>query len=113
MYVCGVDRSLAANDVFKKQVDGTIVGTESGLCVSSIPVPVPPPAPSNGSCSTALDCLLNGECTAGTCVCYPPWTAALDCSALEFLPSPPQRGYPTPGHNETSEAPSVRALGSL
>lgn len=107
LYQCGIIALRAANDIFQLRADGTIFGTESGLCVSSVVVPPPPPTPPNGSCTTALDCSLSGACTAGVCACYPPWTGALDCSALKFAPSPLVRGFPPPGRNETSWGGSI------
>lgn len=116
LYQCGVERGgaaadlttvLAANDIFHLREDGTILGDESGLCVSSVATPVPPPPPANGTCTTAMDCSLSGECVAGLCQCYPPWTGAKDCSALEFLPSPLVRGFPPPSHNETTWGGSI------
>lgn len=110
LYTCGSAAQIAANDVFVRQTDLTVLGQESGFCLSSIeapPAPPTPPAPGNGSCSTDLDCSLNGECSAGRCECYPPWTATLNCESLAFAPSPLQRGYPTPGHNETTWGGSV------
>ena len=107
LFQCGVASPAAANDYFRLQTDGTILGTESLLCVSSVAVPPPPPTPPNGSCTTAIDCSLSGACTAGVCACYPPWTGALDCSTLKFLPSPLVRGFPPPQHNETTWGGSI------
>jgi len=107
LYSCGSRRALAANDVFVRQGDGTVLGKESGLCLSSIQAPPAPPAPSNGSCASDWDCSLNGACTAGKCACYAPWSATLNCESLAFLPSPLQRGYPAPGHNETTWGGSI------
>ena len=43
---------------------------------------------SSGTCSSALDCRLNGRCTdAGVCACAPSWTGA-DCSRLALQPGP-------------------------
>ena len=113
LYQCGVvaPGALAANDVFTAIAqwgagkEARVLGNESGLCLSS--AAAPPPPPPNGTCVDAFDCSLNGECTAGQCVCYAPWTAAPDCSALAFLPSPVQRGFPAPGHNETTWGGSI------
>lgn len=114
LYACGELRAaqlarrvaLAANDIFVRQADRTILGQESGLCLSSVYVPPPPPPPP-GTCTTALDCSLNGECTASRCACYPPWTGSLSCEALAFAPTPLQRGFPTPGKNETTWGGSI------
>jgi hypothetical protein len=106
LYACGVVKALAANDVFYPipswgtSKEPRVFANESQLCVSW--ASAPPPPPPNGSCTTDFDCTLNGKCTGGQCACYKPWTAAPDCSRLAFLPSPLQRGYPTPGHNETT-----------
>jgi hypothetical protein len=107
-YACGVaTRAVAANDVFFfDAAAGTILANESALCLATAPVP-PPPAPPAGSCVTSLDCNLNGECVNSACVCYKPWTAALDCSVLSFLPSPVVRGFPPPSRNETSWGGSI------
>lgn len=106
-YACGSAPTLvAANDEFYFNVaESHIVGNESGLCFS---LPAPPPPP--GSCSSNLDCSLNGECSGNKCVCYAPWTGALDCSSLSFAPTPVSRGFPTPGFNETTWGGSI-ALG--
>ena len=108
LYACGViaSRVGAANDYFIPQADGTILGTESSLCVSSVAVPPPPPPPP-GTCTSDFDCSLNGECQSGQCQCYPPWTASLNCESLAFAPSPLRRGYPEPGHNETTWGGSI------
>ena len=114
LYACGSPRAVAANDVFAPipawgaAKEPRVFANESGLCVSTAFVPPPPgPPPSNGSCATDLDCSLSGTCSGGVCACFAPWTGALDCSALKFLPSPVQRGYPTPGHNETTWGGSI------
>ena len=36
-----------------------------------------------GPCATDLDCSLNGECTAGACVCDAPW-AGTRCQTMEL-----------------------------
>ena len=41
------------------------------------------PCPS--TCSTSLDCSLNGECSSGQCVCDPGWTGTC-CGALSLAP---------------------------
>jgi hypothetical protein len=112
LYACG--SAIAANDIFwplpawGAAKSPRVLGNESGLCVSTAALPPPPPPPpSNGSCATDLDCSLSGTCSAGVCACYAPWTAALDCSALKFLPSPVQRGYPPAAHNETTWGGSI------
>jgi hypothetical protein len=108
LYTCGSSAEQQDHSLFKQQADGTILGLDSGLCLSSVPVPPAPPAPGNGSCSSAWDCTLNGECSAaGVCECYPPWTGSASCEALAFAPSPVQRGFPAPGHNETSWGGSI------
>ena len=106
-YTCGVNpRAVAANAVFAYDAAARhIFANESQLCVSTSAVPPPPPP--DGTCETALDCTLSGECVAGKCVCYKPWTAAPDCSAMAFLPAPVERGFPPPGHNETTWGGSV------
>lgn len=38
-----------------------------------------------GSCSTATDCQLAGECSSGTCQCDPGWTGP-HCSLLDLAP---------------------------
>ena len=44
------------------------------------------PLPQGGAtCSTARDCQLAGECTAGKCVCDPGWAGA-SCSQLDLAP---------------------------
>ena len=45
-----------------------------------------------GPCSSDLDCQLNGECTAGACVCDAAWTGA-NCSVLALLPARWGTGY--------------------
>jgi hypothetical protein len=40
-----------------------------------------------GTCSTARDCQLAGECTSGHCKCDPGWTGPL-CSMLDLAPLP-------------------------
>ena len=116
LYACGSlsPRGVAANDLFwpiaswGAAKEPRILGNESGLCVSSAALPPPPPPPpANGSCTTDIDCSLSGTCSAGMCVCFAPWTAAPDCSALKFLPSPVVRGFPAPGHNETTWGGSI------
>lgn len=105
-YECGV-ATVAANDVFSYDVAAQrILANESALCLATANVPPPPPPPP-GTCASALDCNLNGECVAGKCACYKPWTAAPDCSALAFLPSPVVRGFPPPNHNETTWGGSI------
>ena len=42
---------------------------------------------SSASCSSALDCSLNGECVSGACVCDEPWTGDA-CGALAFKTTP-------------------------
>ena len=107
LFACGVVRgAVAANDVFASQPDGTLLAQESGLCVSSVAVPPPPPPPP-GACSDDWDCSLNGECRGGVCACNAPWTATLNCEALAFAPTPPVRGFPPPGHNETTWGGSI------
>ena len=108
-YACGSKASVAANDIFWfNAATQQILGNESGLCLSTAYIPPPPPPPP-GTCTTELDCTLSGSCVNSKCVCYPPWTGALDCSVLEFTPSSPARGaaYPPPGHNETTWGGSV------
>jgi len=111
LYSCG--SALAANDIFFPinqwgvQKEPRIYANESGLCVS--PFPAPPPPPPNGTCTTDFDCSLNGKCTTGMCVCYPPWTDKPDCSRLKFNPTPINRGYPdwSNGQNETTWGGSI------
>jgi len=43
-------------------------------------------------CETDLDCQLNGECTAGACVCDAAWRGA-NCSVLALLPAKLVNGY--------------------
>jgi hypothetical protein len=112
LYACGEMASSSSrvgqcHSYFAKEADGTLKALESGLCVSSAVVPPPPPPPP-GQCTSDWDCSLNGACSPqGTCTCYPPWTGTLNCESLEFNPSPLQRGYPTPGHNETTWGGSI------
>eukprot|EP01047_Picozoa_sp_COSAG01_P036551 COSAG01_NODE_2858_length_6960_cov_31.694797_3_plen_427_part_00 len=66
-----------------------------------------------GACSTALDCALNGDCVAGRCQCYPPWTGDAACHTFAFLPTrtiaayPPNRPMSASGHNTTSWGGSI------
>lgn len=111
LYSCGT--ALAANDIFypiqawSVKKEPRIYANESGLCISS--VAAPPPPPPNGTCTTDIDCSLNGKCTGGMCSCYPPWTDKPDCSRLSFLPTPVDRGYPNwaSGQNETTWGGSI------
>lgn len=41
-----------------------------------------------GTCTTDMDCHLNGNCTAGWCQCRPAWSAVANCSVLAVLPAP-------------------------
>jgi hypothetical protein len=41
---------------------------------------------SAAKCGDELDCSLNGQCVAGTCVCNPAWEGA-DCGRLVLLPA--------------------------
>ena len=50
------------------------------------------PPPPTTTCSTELDCSLNGECRAGVCVCHGPW-AGESCGELLVLPIEPVQGY--------------------
>ena len=84
----------------------TILAVESGLCLSTAYVPPPPPPPP-GTCTSAGDCNLNGECVSGRCVCYKPWTGSLNCGELAFLPTPLHRGYPPASANETTWGGSI------
>jgi hypothetical protein len=73
----------------------------SGLCASMGTPPCPAP-----TCSSSLDCNLNGECDAGSgaCTCYKPWGGAT-CGELKFLPiAPPaeRNGFPGLSPNETT-----------
>jgi hypothetical protein len=111
LYACGESSSTASvgqcHSYFAKEADGTLKALESGLCVSSVVVPPPPPPPP-GQCTSDWDCSLSGTCSPqGTCTCFPPWTGSLNCESLAFNPSPMQRGYPTPGHNETTWGGSI------
>ncbi len=111
LYACGeaAPRGVGAgqcHSYFAKEADGSLRALESGLCASSAAVPPPPPPPP-GTCTDAWDCSLNGECAAGVCACYAPWTGTLNCESLQFAPTPLQRGYPTPGHNETTWGGSI------
>lgn len=58
------------------------------------------------SCSSDLDCSLNGVCTSGVCKCREPWTGSANCSQLVFLPTPTLRGYPNPNAGPTWNATS-------
>lgn len=49
-------------------------------------------AAGNASCSTALDCSLNGLCTAGVCVCAAPWHGP-GCELIKFKPVTFPQGY--------------------
>lgn len=51
----------------------------------------------DGSCETALECSLNGNCVAGKCVCDSAWSGSKQCDVLVFDPSPKNSGY----HNST------------
>jgi hypothetical protein len=45
------------------------------------------------SCSSDIDCQLNGACTSsGTCACRPGWTGS-DCGQLDFLPAPTTHAF--------------------
>lgn len=85
--------------------------TFSDLCITFAPLPPSPsprPSPppcSPSSCTSALDCNLNGECgTDRKCTCYKPWGGST-CGELQFLPiAPPaeKNGYPGLSPNETT-----------
>ena len=47
---------------------------------------------SSWACSTSLDCSLNGDCIAGTCVCDPSW-AGPKCQLLDVVSGSPSFGY--------------------
>ena len=40
----------------------------------------------DGTCTTAADCFLNGDCssTSGTCVCDPAWRGSANCDVMSF-----------------------------
>ena len=42
-------------------------------------------------CDSALGCSLNGMCSAGRCVCDPPWTGA-SCGELKYKAPTPAGG---------------------
>ena len=42
-------------------------------------------------CDSALACSLNGRCSAGRCVCDPPWTGA-SCGELKYKGPTPAGG---------------------
>lgn len=64
------------------------------------------PCTPNPKCTTDEDCSLNGVCTSGSCVCYPPW-GGKDGTCGEFLFKPitgpaETNGYPGKSENVTS-----------
>lgn len=54
-----------------------------------------------GTCTSDLDCQLNGRCTFGVCICSPAWTGT-DCSALNLLPAAIKNGYQNAGSDVSS-----------
>jgi hypothetical protein len=56
---------------------------------------------SNETCTSALDCQLNGVCDGGACACYPAWTGA-NCAVLNLLPAAVGDGYGYLGSNTSS-----------
>ena len=60
-------------------------------------------------CTTPLDCQLNGNCTAGACVCQTAWSGA-NCSTLRLL-SPP--GFSPAGFHSLDSASSAWGGGAV
>jgi hypothetical protein len=53
------------------------------------------------SCTSALDCQLNGACVSSACVCSPAWSGS-DCSTLALLPAKLVNGFGHVGSNTSS-----------
>ena len=47
----------------------------------------PAPLRGGGACTTSFNCSLNGQCTAGACVCDPPWGGD-SCQTLIYATTP-------------------------
>lgn len=58
-------------------------------------------AEASATCSTGLDCSLNGECVSGSCVCSPAWTGST-CGSLNLKPALLSNGYGYPGSSSSS-----------
>jgi sucrose-6-phosphate hydrolase SacC (GH32 family) len=56
----------------------------------------------DGSCTTELDCQLNGECVRGQCVCDAAWSGNKNCSTLALLPAKVDNGYGGVGSKSSS-----------
>jgi hypothetical protein len=41
----------------------------------------------NGQCTTAIDCALNGQCVNGVCQCRAMWSRVPNCSVVAFEPA--------------------------
>ena len=64
---------------------------------------------SMSSCTTSLDCSLNGDCVTSTCACDPAWKGPT-CSSLNLLPLAPSQainGVYRPPHHRTSWGANV------
>jgi len=46
----------------------------------------------NGACASPLDCVLNGDCVSGQCVCVEGWTGK-NCQQADLLPSDTLNGF--------------------
>jgi hypothetical protein len=70
----------------------------SFLMASAVAVALSQSMPSiDGSCSSTLDCSLNGECESGKCFCDKEWSGSLNCDVLTISSTPVTAGY----HNDT------------
>jgi hypothetical protein len=63
----------------------------------------------SSSCTTSFQCSLNGECTAGSCVCEKPWTGP-SCGELKYkiTPASGKNIYNTSDPRNTWNGPIVK-----
>jgi hypothetical protein len=57
----------------------------------------------DGGCTSSADCHLNGDCTAGKCVCDSAWSASPDCAVMSFAEVEKEAGK-APGYYNATEA---------
>jgi hypothetical protein len=87
------------------------MGRSPALLLALCVVPALALASPAASCSSDLDCSLNGVCQAQSCVCDPPW-AGPACATLLYAATTPASGknlYNTSDPNNTWNGPIVTA----
>ena len=73
------------------------------LLLAAAAVALLPSSVAAAACTSTSDCNLNGECTAGKCVCDAAWSGSADCAVMSFAKVEKAAGK-APGYYNATES---------